>query len=131
VWGEALTGETGRPAIEPRNQEIGMPTELTVPEGNTGHGDNRKSCLDPARSKTLRMPGSFLHRSWEISAVPDETKSGGAGKVNDRHPVINAAEKSDVPVVPKKLSNKAEAAEAMEERGATEGNAGEPPAGRT
>lgn len=131
VWGEALTGETGRPAIEPRNQEIGMPTELTVPEGNMGHDDNRKSCPDPARSETLRMPGSFLHRSWEISAVPDETRSGGTGKVNDRHPVINAAEKSDVSVVPKKLPNKAGAAEAMEERGATEGNAEEAPAGRT
>ena len=60
VCGEALTGETGRPAIEPRNQEIGMPTALTIPEGNMRHGDNRKLCLDPARSKTLRMPGSFF-----------------------------------------------------------------------
>ena len=57
VWGEALTGDTGRPAIEPRNQEIGMPTELTISEGNTEHGGNRKSCSDPARSKTLSMPG--------------------------------------------------------------------------
>ena len=28
VWGEALTGDTGRPAIEPRNHSIGMPMTL-------------------------------------------------------------------------------------------------------
>jgi RNA-directed DNA polymerase len=38
VWGEALAGETGRPAIEPRNQQIGMLTVLTDPEGNTEYG---------------------------------------------------------------------------------------------
>ena len=131
VWGEALTGDTGRPAIEPRNQEIGMPTELTITEGNMGHDDNRKTCPNPARSETLRMPGSLLHGSWEISAVPDGAKSGGTGKVIDHNPVINAAEKSDTPVVPKKLLNEAGAEEAVEERGVAEGNAGEAPAGRT
>ena len=34
VWGEALTGETGGPAIEPRNQESGMPMLLCEAEGN-------------------------------------------------------------------------------------------------
>lgn len=131
VCGEALTGETGRPAIEPRNQQSGMPTRFNSSEGNMGHDDNRKSCPDPARSETLCMSGSFLHGSWEVSVVPDAATSGGTGKVADRNPVINAAEKSDVPVVPKKLLNEAGAEEAMEERGATEGNAGEPPAGRT
>ncbi len=131
VCGEALTGESGRPAIEPRNQQFGMPTALTVPEGNKGHGDNRKSCPDPARSETLRMSGSLLHGSWEVSAVPDGTMSGGTEKVNDRHPVIYAAEKSDAFVAPKKLPNKAGAAAAMEGRGATEGNTGKAPAGRT
>jgi RNA-directed DNA polymerase len=131
VCGEALTGETGRPAIEPRNQQSGMPTRFKLSEGNMGQGNNRKSCPDPARSETLRMPGSFLHGSWEVSAVPDEAKSGGTGKVGDRNPVINVAEKSDAPVVPKKLPNEAGAEEAMEERGATKGNVGEAPAGRT
>ncbi len=38
MWGEALTGETGGPAIEPRNQEIGMPMLLSEAEGNmAGH----------------------------------------------------------------------------------------------
>src|SRR5579864_5152083 len=70
---EALTGETGRPAMEPRNQESGMPTSLSETEGNTGHGVNRKSCLDPARSQTLSMLGSLLHRSWEISSATAAT----------------------------------------------------------
>src|SRR6266702_5362891 len=73
---EALTGETGRSAIEPRNQESGMPTLLSEAEGNTGHGANCKSCHDPARSETLYMPGSLAHGSREISLVP--TQVGGA-----------------------------------------------------
>jgi len=130
VWGEALTGETGRPAIEPRNQEIGMPTELTISEGNMGHGANRKPCSDPARSETLRMSGSDLHRSWEISAVPGALRPGRAGKAKGRNPAIDAAEKSDTPVLPKKPPNNGQPAEAVEGRGVAEGNAREPPAGR-
>ena len=80
VWGEALTGDTGRPAIEPRNKRFGMPTELLISEGNMGHGINRKSCSDPARSKTLRMLGSDLHRSWEVSTVPGAVGPGEGGE---------------------------------------------------
>lgn len=84
------------------------------------------------------MPGSYLHRSWEVSTVPDGRKSGGAGKGN-RTPVIDAVEKSDAPVVPKKRPNKGQAhafagagsAEVVEERGAAKGNADESPACRT
>ena len=83
------------------------------------------------------MSGSYLHRSWEISSVPDEELSGGAGKGN-RNPVIHADEKSDAPIVPKKPPNKEEphilgthSAEEVEGRGAAKGNAGETPAGRT
>ena len=36
---EALTGETGRSAIEPRNQNSGTPTQLSDAEGNTEQGD--------------------------------------------------------------------------------------------
>ena len=106
VWGEALTGETGGPAIEPRNQETGMPMLLSEAEGNTGYDVNRKSCLDPARSKTLSTPGSFLHGSWEISPAPDAHVSGGTGKAKSRNPVVHAGEKSDAPVVPGKPPNK-------------------------
>jgi len=96
-----------------------------------GHGANRKSCSDPARSETLRMSGSDLHRSWEVSAVPGATRPGGAGKVKDRNPVIDTAEKSDTPIVPRKPPNNGEPAEVVEGRGVAEGNAGEAPAERT
>lgn len=44
---EALTGETGRPAIEPRNDQFGMPTllivcaSLTVVDGDTVNATGR------------------------------------------------------------------------------------------
>jgi group II intron reverse transcriptase/maturase len=129
---EALTGETDRPAIEPRNQNSGMPTLLSEAEGNMVYGDNRKSCADPARSETLRMSGSLLHGSSEISSVSDAIWSDGAGKVNDRNPAINVDEKSDTPIVPKKPSNKGMSpAEMVEGRGVAKGNADESPASRT
>jgi len=132
VWGEALTGETGGPAIEPRNQEIGMPMLLSEAEGNMGHDVNRKSCSDPTRSKTLSTPGSFLHRSWEISSAPEPLGTGGTGKAKCRNPVVHAGEKSDTPVVPKKLPNKGgNPAEVVEERGVAKGNVNKNPASRT
>lgn len=73
VSGEALTGETSGPAIEPRNQESGVPMLLSNAEGNTGYGVSRLSCPDPTRSKTLCTLGSFMHRNWEISSVPSVT----------------------------------------------------------
>jgi len=84
------------------------------------------------------MSGSCLHRSWEVSTVPDGALLGGAGKGN-RNPAIDTVEKSDAPVVPEKPPNKGKAhafegtgsAEAVEGRGAAKGNAGETPAGRT
>jgi group II intron reverse transcriptase/maturase len=129
---EALTGETDRPAIEPRNQNSGMPTLLSEAEGNMVHDDNRKSCTDPTRSETLCMSGSFSHGSSEISSVPGATWPGRAGKVNDRNPAIDAVEKSDTPIVPKKLSNKGILpAEIVEGRGVAKGNVDESPASRT
>ena len=79
-----------------------------------------------------------MHRSWEVSLVPDGILSGGAGKGN-RNPAIHADEKSDAPIVPEKPPNKGQAplilgegsAEAVEGRGAAEGNVFETPAGRT
>lgn len=122
VCGEALTGETGRPAIEPRNQQIGMPTALTDPEGNTEYGVNHKSCFDPTRSETLCMSGSDLRRSWEISVVPGAVCLGGAGKVKSHTPVIYATEKSDIPIVSRKPPNKDRSAEGVEKRGIAKGS---------
>ena len=132
VYVEALTGETDRPAIEPRNQDSGMLTLLSEAEGNMVHDDNRKSCIDPTRSETLCMSGSLSHGSSEISSVSGAVRPNRAGKVNDRNPAIDADEKSDTPIVPKKLPNNGDnPAEAMEERGVAKGNANEFPAPRT
>jgi len=129
---EALTGETGRAGIEPRNQDSGMPTLLCEAEGNTEQGANRKSCNGPARSETLIMPGSLLHGSWEISSVPVPEGAGGAGKACRRNPAINADERSDAFTVPGKPSNKGEyPAEMVEGRNAAKGNAEQVPAPRT
>lgn len=129
---EALTGETVRPAIEPRNQDSGMPTLLSEAEGNMVYGVNRKSYADPTRSETLCMSGSHLHGSSEISSVSGAGLPDGAGKVNDHNPAIYADEKSDTPIVPRKLPNEGVApAEAMEGRGVAKGSADENPAART
>ena len=129
---EASTGETGRPAIEPRNQEFGMPTEFHFSEGNTAHDVRCESCEDPARSETLRMSGSFLHRNWEISSASGAVCPDGAGKATGHNPAVNADEKSDASVLPEKSPNKGFiTAEAMEGRGAAEGNTRKPPAPRT
>ena len=70
VQGEALTGETDGPAIEPRNQEFGMPMLLTEAEGNTEHGVIRQSCSDPARSETLCTSGSpFAQKLGDLSGA--------------------------------------------------------------
>ena len=84
------------------------------------------------------MSGSYLHRSWEVSSVPDGVLSGGAEKGN-HNPAIYAVEKSDAPVVPEKPPNKGQTsflfeectAEEVEGRGAAKGNAEESTAGRT
>lgn len=129
---EALAGETGRSGIEPRNQESGTPTLLSEAEGNTEQGVNRKPCDGPARSKALHMPGSLLHRSWEISIAPGSKPPGSAGKADSRNPVPQAVEKSDSPIVPKKPSNKGKyPAETVEGRGEAKGNAEQTPALRT
>jgi len=129
---EALTGETGRPAIEPRNQPTGAPTLLTEAEGNMEHDATRKSCSGPTRSETLCTPGSFSNESSEISSV--STPQGwvdGAGKGNPRNPAIYAGEKSDIPIRPEKCPNNGDKpAEGMEERGVVSGNSEEATAAR-
>ena len=130
VQGEALTGETDRPAIEPRNHNSGMPTLLSEAEGDTRYGDNRKPYIDPTRSETLSMSGSLTYGSSEVSAVSEGGSSDRAGKVNNRKPAIYAGEKSDTPIVPEKLPNNELLLEAVEGRGVAKGNTQESPAGR-
>src|SRR6516164_1038780 len=129
---EALAEETGGSAIEPRNPKFGTPTPLSDAEGNMNQGDRRESWDSPARSETLHTPGSFLHRSWESSAVPGETTPGGSGKAKCHTPDPPAVEKSDALILPGKPSNKGEQpAEMVEERSVAKGNAEQAPAPRT
>ena len=78
--GEALTRET---TGQPWSREIsacGMPTLFSQTEGHTAVGAKRKPAADPARSKTLSMSGSLLHRNWEISSVPAGGRGGRRGE---------------------------------------------------
>lgn len=63
--------------------------------------------------------------------MPASGDAGGTGKAQSHNPVVYAGEKSDTPVVPKKLSNKGKPAEAVEERGVAKGNVIENPVHRT
>lgn len=56
VQGEALTGETDGPAIEPRNQESGMPMLLSEAEGNI------RDELKRRRHEPIRAQGQWLTR---------------------------------------------------------------------
>ena len=129
---EALAGETGGSAIEPRNPKSGTPTPLSDAEGNMNQGDRCESWGSPARSETLHTPGSFLRRSWEISAESGATTLGGSGKAKGQTPGQPSVEKSDVLVLPGKPSNKGDQpAEMVEGRSAAKGNAEQVPASRT
>jgi group II intron reverse transcriptase/maturase len=78
------------------------------------------------------MLGSDLHGSWEVSTVSSADAPDGTGKANCRNPVVNAVEKSDTPVVPKKPPNKGvNPEEVVEERGVAKGNVSKAPAPRT
>ena len=121
---EALIGETGGSAIEPRNQNSGTPTHLSDAEGKTDQNDRCESWDGPARSETLHTPLGLLDRNWGISAVPGETTSGRPGKAKSRTPGQPTAEKSDALVLPGKLSNKGDQpAEIVEGRSAAKRNA--------
>ena len=129
---EALIGETGGSAIEPRNPKSGTSTPLSDAEGKMNQGDNCESWGSPARSETLHTPGSLLHRSWEISTVPGATTLGNLGKARCHNPEQPTVEKSDAFVVPGKPSNKGiRPAEMVEGRNAAKGNAEQVPAPRT
>jgi RNA-directed DNA polymerase len=64
--GEALTGVRAGRAIEPRNQEFGVPTPLSRLEGNTAGGVRRESLVGPARSENHGMCGISMRENREI-----------------------------------------------------------------
>jgi RNA-directed DNA polymerase len=122
VCSEALTGDTGRQAIEPRNHRSKTPTPLGEAEGNTVHRVIARDAPVLRGRKTPGMPGSLLHRSWEISSM-SAREVEATEKVNGRTTVAEVEEKSDACVVPMRPSNGNEKnSERVEGRRAAGGN---------
>ena len=88
--------------------------------------DHRKPPMDAAESKTLRMRGNSLHGSRETLGTPAPQGGGRPEKANGRTAGMHVSRESDGPIVPEKRANKAgllAAAESVEGRGSTKGNA--------
>ena len=87
---------------------------------------NRKPLVDAAESETLRMRGNSMHGNRETLETPASQGAGRFGKASSRTPDMHVPRESDGPVVPEKRTNKAglkAAAESVEGRGSTKGNA--------
>jgi hypothetical protein len=125
VWSEALTGETGRPAIAAKS---GFRDADAVKRC----GRQPDQAIDASLGRSARsrpaLPGSFRTEA-EISAVP----GGTTLRLGRREPRLgNRGEKSDALVLPGKPSNKGiQPAEMVEGRSAAKGNADQAPAPRT
>ena len=87
---------------------------------------NRKSPMDAAESETLSMCGNSMHGNRETLETPAPQGAGRSGKALCRTPDMHVSRESDGPIVPQKRANKAgpkAAAESVEGRGSTKGNA--------
>ena len=133
IAGEALTGaHAGQPSSS-EITSIGVPTLCCEGEGHTTDAASRKVSADAAESETLSMRGNSMRGNRE---TPETSPSKNAprafrggdrsekadGRTSDTH----VSGESDRPIVPKKRANNAgpkAAAESVEERGLTKGNA--------
>ena len=87
---------------------------------------NRKPPLDAAESKTLRTRENSMHGNRETLETPTRPGAGRSGKASCRTPDTHVSRESDDPIVPEKRANNAgpkAAAESVEGRGPTKGNA--------
>ncbi len=87
---------------------------------------NRKPPMDAAESETLSMCGNSMHGNRETLETPASQDAGRSEKANGRTSDMHVPRESDGPIVPQKRANKAgpkAAAESVEERGSTKGNA--------
>jgi RNA-directed DNA polymerase len=96
------------------------------------NGDIRKPSVDAAESETLRMRGNSLHGNREtLETPPLQPSEGRSEKARCRTSDAHVFRESDDSIVPKKRANNAvtmscmesTAAESVEERGSTKGNA--------
>ena len=88
--------------------------------------DHRKPFMDAAESETLRMRGNSMHGNRETLETPTPQGVGRSEKALCRTSDMHVSRESDGPIVPQKRANKAgptAAAESVEGRGSTKGNA--------
>ena len=123
---------TGRPGIELRNHESGVPTLYCQAEGHTQESVQGEFFGDPAQSKTPGMFGNSVRENREALAAP-AASSGPAGEGSSRTSSTNAAGESDGSVVPSKHPNKSgkPPAEGVEGRLPAKENTGKPSTPRT
>jgi RNA-directed DNA polymerase len=123
---EALTGEPGRPGIEPRNQSTIPDADPLFVEGRP-HGDGRfgEPSSGPAGSETRRMSGRHSSGKRDTREA-SRSQVGPRGELQGDKAAMNATRESDSCIVPEKGSNKAtagaEAAETPEGRRLAERN---------
>jgi RNA-directed DNA polymerase len=100
---------------------------------------NREPPFNAAESQTPSMRGNSMRENRETQATPSSDGGGGrSGKVRCRTPDMHVAGESDGPIIPAKRANKVSrpekgqpAAESVEGRGSTKGNAMQTAACRT
>ena len=82
--GEALTGARAGRAIEPRNQQSGVPTLSAIVEGNTRWRRYRELLADPARSENQGMYGTSMRENRESPCPPAWLITGRAAQGTPR-----------------------------------------------
>jgi len=133
VMGEALTGGHVGRGIELRNHPSGVPTLSEQGEGHMVNSVMRELLTDTAESQTHGMRGNSMRGSRETPKAPSRVVCGGrSAKAKRRTTDMHVFGESDGPIVPRKRANKAaEAAESVEGRGPTKGNADQTATSRT
>ena len=126
IAGEALTGaHAGQPSSS-EITSIGVPTLFPEGEGHTANSVQRELFTDAAESETLSMRGNSMHGNRETLEAPPPQGVGRSEKALCRTSDMHVSRESDGSIVPEKQTNKAgpkAAAESVEGRGPTKGNA--------
>src|SRR6476660_91781 len=89
---EALAGETGGSAIEPRNQNSGSPTQLSDAEGKTDQGDRCESWDGPARSETLHTREVSCTEAGRSPPCPARRRRAAQGRPRAARWAANSGE---------------------------------------
>ena len=125
--GEALTGAHAGQLSSSEISSIGVPTLCDEGEGHTKGHVQRELPFDAAESETLSMCGNSVRGNRETleASLPNVGEERSV-KASCRTTDVHATRESDDSIVPEKRANKAGpkvAAESVEGRGSTKGNA--------